>query len=656
MSTSSSPEKPEEEPGSWPVADDTIILRRKNRVYPSSRIRKAVTGERSIHPGLVPGISVDDTNRKYKTNKVVFFVALVLSLAVVIWAFVAPQNINSVGVNLQSWVVQNLGWLFTIVMLATLLFMLVVGYGPTGRIRLGADDSEPEFSTTTWISMLFAAGLGIGLIFYGPMEPMVHFQDVPPAYDGQGFSAGERAAAEPAIAQAMLHQATLPWVVYSFVGGAIAYSAYRRGRLPLISAIFEPVFPNSPNHPLGKIIDIFAVLVTLFGTATSLGIGALQIQSGTSIVTGQDLSGDGTVVVIISILTVLFTFSAVSGVKTGIRVLSNANMGLVIIMALFALVVGPTVFLLDIIPVSILTFLESFINYFRVSPTQGEVEAEFVTSWTMLFWAWWISWSPFVGMFFAKISKGRTLREYVTVTLFAPAGICTAWFIIFGGNAIFQLLEGKDLPIVGSGENVMFDLFGNLPLGSIMQIVTLVAVIIFFITAGDSTTNVLGQMSQNGRGVPSLPVSIIWGAALGLIAMALLLVGGQDALSGLQSIMVSASVPFVIIMFGMGISWAKDLRNDPLMIRRRYGLAAIRKGVTRGIDEYGDDFVFGVDKVASYEGAGAGFDSKDEALTEWYTEHSDETVLDKIVPGTVEGQDTGVEADDPAPEDRPKQD
>ena len=637
MTKKDSPDRPEDE-ASKPTnaVDDVIFLRRKNRVYPSSQIRKAVTGERSIHPALVPGISVDDTDRKYRTNKVVFGIALVVSLAVVIWAFAAPNHINSVGTTMQSWVVSNLGWLLTFVMLGALLFMLVVGYSPTGRIRLGSDDSEPEFSTRTWISMLFAAGLGIGLIFYGPMEPLIHFQDVPPAYDGHGFEAGERAAAEPAIAHALLHQATLPWVVYSFVGGAIAYSAYRRGRLPLISAIFEPVFPDSPNHPVGKIIDIFAVLVTLFGTATSLGIGALQIQTGTSIVTGQDLSGNGIVVAIISILTVLFTFSAVSGVKTGIRILSNANMGLVVFMALFALIAGPTVFLLDIIPVSILTFFESFVSYFTVAPSQGQVETEFVTAWTMLFWAWWISWSPFVGMFFAKISKGRTLREYVTVTLFAPAGICTAWFIIFGGSSIWQTLNGMDLPIEGAGENVMFDLFGNLPMSLIMQIVTLVAIIIFFTTAGDSTTNILGQMSQNGRAVPSIPVTIIWGVALGLIAMALLLAGGQNALSGLQSIMVSASIPFVIIMIGMAISWAKDLATDPLMIRRRYGLEAIRKGVARGIDEYGDDFVFGADKVESEHGAGAKFDSKDESLTEWYTEHADETVLDKIVPDAVE--------------------
>ncbi|GAB3939402.1 BCCT family transporter [Corynebacterium tapiri] len=578
---------------------DVVIKRHRNRV------RKAVSGERSIHPALAQGIDVDTTDRSYPTNKLVFAMALIISLAVVMWAFLAPDQVNTVGVNLQSWVVSHLGWLFTLAILGATIFMLVIGYGPTGSIRLGADDTRPEFSTFSWVSMLFAAGLGIGLIFYGPMEPLIHFQTLPPAFTGTDAEAGTVSAVDPAVAQSILHQASFPWVVYSFVGGAIAYSAFRRGRLPLISSIFEPVFPHAPNHPVGKIIDVFAVLVTLFGTATSLGIGALQVQTGTSILTGKDLSGDGTVVAIISILTVIFTFSAVSGVKTGIRILSNANMALVAFMALFVLVLGPTVFILDLIPTSLVTFLGAIPDFFAVSPSQGDVEKEFVTAWTMLYWAWWISWSPFVGMFVAKISKGRTLREYVTVTIFAPAAISALWYIVFGGTAIWQTLEGMDLPIVGAGENVMFDLFDNLPLSTLMHVVTLAAIIIFFTTAGDSTTNVLGSMSQSGRSNPSTPITVIWGLALGLIALALLLAGGQNALSGLQSIMVSASVPFVVIMFGMAISWAKDLANDPVIIRRAYSREAIRKGVMRGIDKHGDDFVFGVSEVPADEGAGA---------------------------------------------------
>ena len=370
---------------------------------------------------------------------------------------------------------------------------------------------------------------------------------------------------------------------------------------------------------LGKIIDIFAVLVTLFGTATSLGIGALQIRTGTSIITGAEL-GNGYVVVVISILTVIFTISAVAGIKKGIRLLSNLNMTLVIVLAVFALVAGPTVFILDLLPSTLISFAGSLPEMLSVFGSQGEVQTEYLTAYTTLYWAWWISWSPFVGMFIAKISKGRTLRQFVTVVVFVPAAISVAWFTVFGGSAIWMSMTGLDMGIVGAGENVMFDLLANLPFSPVMWVVCLVAILIFFVTAADSAANVMGSMSQSGRPVPSKPVTIIWAVALGLIAMFLLLAGGRNALSGLQSIMVTCALPFVIILIGVMVSWGMELRNDPLMIRRRYAAQAIRSGVRRGIDEYGDDFVFGTNAVPEAQGAGANFESDDPALTDWYTE------------------------------------
>ena len=582
-----------------------------------SALKKASSGERSIHPALVPGISVDDTDAKFPTSKSVFAVALFFSAAVFIWAIISPTGINQVGTTMQGWVVENFAWFFGALIVAITLFMLVIGFAPTGRIPLGDDDSEPDYSTTSWISMLFAAGLGIGLIFYGPMEPLIHFLTPPP---GSSLEAESSGLVTQAIAQSILHQASLAWPVYALVGGSIAYASYRRGRLPLISSLFEPVFPGGNNRVLGKIIDTFAVLVTLFGTATSLGIGALQIQTGTSIVTGRDVSGDTFLIIAITVLTVIFIFSAVSGVKKGIRMLSNANMLLVIGLTLFALLAGPTVFLLDLVPATLLTFADGLPAMLTVYPSEGETEKIFLQSWTTLLWAWWISWSPFVGMFIAKISRGRTLREFVVVVVLVPSGISMLWFIIFGGSTIWQRMNGGDMEIKGSGENVMFDLMGNLPFAPITSVIVLIAILIFFITAADSATNVMGSMSQSGRSVPSKPVTIIWGSMLGLVAMSLLLAGGQNALSGLQSIMVTCALPFAIILVGVMISWAIDLKNDPMMIRRTYALAAIRKGVTQGIDEHGDDFIFGVTQVKTNEGAGADFDSEDPSLTEWFTD------------------------------------
>ncbi|MDK7185428.1 BCCT family transporter [Winkia neuii] len=590
----------------------------------------------SIHPGLIPGIDVADTGRKFPTNKTVFAVALAFIVGIVGWAGVAPENLKTVGTTVQSWLIGNFGWLLSTLMVVCIIFMLVIGFGPTGKIRLGADDSEPEYSTTSWISMLFAAGLGIGLVFYGPMEPLQHFLTPPPGTpDGQGSE-----AVYTAIAQALLHQASLAWGVYAMVGGAIAYSAYRRGRLPLISALFEPVFPDGSNRVLGKIIDILAVLVTILGTATSLGIGALQIRTGTSFLTGKSLEGNTFVVVIMVLLTILFTFSAVSGIKRGIRFLSNSNMVLVVVLALFVLISGPTVFLLDAIPASLYSFVDSFCRMLALNASQGQDAKEFVTTWTMMYWAWWISWSPFVGTFIAKISKSRTLREFVSVVIFVPAGISAIWYVLLGGTAIRMNMNGTGLQIKGSGENVMFDLLERLPLSTITEIVVLLAVVIFFVTAADSATNVVASMSQTGRPNPATVVTVVWGVALGAVAIALLLAGGQDALSGLQAMMVTFSLPFAVVLLGVMIAWAKDLRNDPYMIRRAYARHAIAKGVHSGIEEYGDDFVFGTSEVPSGEGAGTStdYDSADPSLSEWYTEVDSKGAVSSGGTDTPEGQ------------------
>lgn len=603
------------------TADSTADTTGSSGYRPPGRwgkaLKRAATGEQSLHPALVPGISVEDTNTRYPTRFGVFVSALVIAVAFIAWAAVAPDNIADVGSTMQSWVVQNLGWLYGVVAVACVVFMFVIAYRPTGHIRLGPDDAEPDYSTLSWISMLFAAGLGIGLIFYGPMEPLQHFLEAPPATDAEG---GTMDAVLPGMSQAILHQASLAWGIYALVGGALAYTTYRRGRVPLISAVFEPVFPDGSNRVLGKIIDVAAVLVTLFGTATSLGIGALQIRTGTSIITGDPLEGNGFTVVIMAVLTVVFIISAVTGIKRGIMLLSNVNMGLVIALGLFVLLAGPTLFLLDLLPSTVYNFFDHLPEMLEVSASQGEVEKEFVTSWTMLFWAWWISWSPFVGMFIAKISKGRTIRQFTTVVVLVPSAISIAWFVIFGGTAIKMNLDGLGMSIKDDGENVMFDIMDNLPLAGLTSIVVIIAVVIFFVTAADSATVVMGSMSQSGRPVPTKPVTIVWGAALGLIAIFLLLAGGEDALSGLQSIMVACSLPFALIIIGMMISWWKDLSNDPATIRRRYTRSALTRGVRRGIDEHGDDFVFGVDAVPAEEGAGANFDSEDPALTDWYTD------------------------------------
>ncbi len=584
---------------------------------PVQRILREVIAPEPMHPGLIPGIGVEATGRAFPTNWLVLGIAGAAMIAVIVWAFLSPEGIAAVGSTSLDWVTEHFGWLFTALTIAVAIFMLVVGYGRTGGVRLGADDEEPEFSRVSWIAMLFSAGVGIGLIFYGPMEPLTFFLDVPHGFD---VEPGTSDAMQTALAQTMLHWGPMAWAYYALVGGAIAYVSYRRGRAPLISSIFDSVFSKRTQGVLGPVVDIAAIIVTLFGTAVSLGIGALQIASGFEVVTGLGDLGNGFLVGAIAVLTALFIISAVSGVKRGIRILSNVNMVVAGALGLFVLVAGPTLALANLIPASAVTFVTELGTMLMRNNGNGAETAEFMQAWTTYYWAWWVSWTPFVGMFIAKISRGRTLREYVTVVVVAPSVVSLLWFGIIGGTSMILESEGAGISEAGTPEAMFFALLQELPIGLITSAVALVAIVIFFVTSADSASIVMGSISQRGRPEPTRGVTIFWGLMLGLIAAGLLLAGGQDALSGLQSLMVVTALPFVFVVLGVMWAWAKDLRSDPYMIRRRFAKAAIAEGVRVGIAEHGDDFVFGASEMHGERAAGAWLDSEDPALSDWYTE------------------------------------
>jgi choline/carnitine/betaine transport len=590
---------------------------------PVTKVLREVT-----HPALIPGIGVEDTGKTFSTNWIVLGLAGALVLVVVIWGFLAPQSIADTGSASLAWVMENFGWLFSVLAIATIVFMLVVGYGRTGGVRLGADDEEPEFSTVSWIAMLFSAGMGIGLLFWGPAEPLGYFLDVPYGFDAE---AGSRDAMHVALAQSILHWGPMAWAFYALVGGAIAYAAYRRGRPPLISAIFAPIFKERTEGWAGAIIDVFAIIVTLFGTAVTLGMGALQIASGAEYVTGIGPLGNIGLIVIVTVLTAAFVVSAVSGIKRGIRALSNINMVIALIIGVIIFVAGPTLFLLNIIPSSVSAFLAELWTMLMRNPAQGEDAAAFVSAWTNYYWAWWVSWTPFVGMFIAKISRGRTLREFATVVIVVPAAVCIVWFGIMGGTTMYFEEAGAAISEAGAPEAILFAVLNELPFGVVLSVLAMISIILFFVTSADSAAIVMGSMSQRGKPEPSTWVTIVWGLLLGAAALALLLAGGETALSGLQSIMVVTALPFAIIVIGIMFAWGRELTTDPYILRRRFARAAIAQGVRLGIEEHGDDFVFGATEVAPEQGAGAGIDTDDPALTEWY-----ETATEQIPIVTAE--------------------
>ena len=596
----------------------------RRRVTPQATVRRVVhevTEPDLVHPALIPGIGVDHTGRNFTTNVVVFVIAAVSVVAVILWSVFAPNSVSTVGDASLTWVTTNFGWMFGVLAIAISVFMLVVGYGRTGGVRLGADDEAPEFTTVSWVAMLFSAGMGIGLLFYGPYEPFVYFANPP---DGFTADPGTVKAMESALAQTMLHWGPIAWAFYALVGGAIAYSAYRRGRAPLISAIFEPIFGSRTQGHFGAAIDIFAILVTLFGTAVSLGIGALQIAQGTEVVTGIGPLGNGFIVVVMMLLTVAFIISAISGIKRGIRALSNINMLLAGGLALFVFLVGPTVFLLNFIPAGLLDFVRQLDTMLIRNPNQGPDSAEFMAAWTTYYWAWWVSWTPFVGMFIAKISRGRTLREFVTMVIMVPTVVCLLWFGVLGGTSMWMKLNGQGMDAAAAPEAMLFDMLGNLPLGTVTSALAMFSILIFFVTSADSASIVMGSMTQRGKPDPSRGVTITWGVMLGGTAISLLLAGGADALGGLQSIMVVSALPFAFIVMGIMVAWARDLATDPYMLRRKYARLAIAEGVRLGIADHGDDFVFGSSQVAKDKGAGAWLDSEDPGLSQWYVDATGE--------------------------------
>jgi choline/carnitine/betaine transport len=386
------------------------------------------------------------------------------------------------------------------------------------------------------------------------------------------------------MATTLFHWTLHPWAIYAIVGIAIAYSSFRRGRNSLISSAFAPLLGKRAASGWGRAIDVMAIFATLFGSAASLGLGALQIGSGLEAAGWAGDVGKGVLVAIIAILTVAFVASAVSGVAKGIQWLSNINMVLAVVLALFLFVVGPTVFILNLLPTALGDYFRELATMAgRTAASGGDATETWLSGWTIFYWAWWISWTPFVGMFIARISRGRTIKQFVAGVILVPSAVSLVWFAILGGTAIFEQRNGVDLAGQSTPESQLFSLLDQFPLAAVAGVVVMLLVAIFFVSGADAASIVMGTLSQEGTIRPTKPVVIFWGVVTGAVAAVMLLVGGSDALTGLQNLTIIAALPFMVVMIGLCVSLAKDLRSDP-MIRREERVAEVMEEVTAHLD------------------------------------------------------------------------
>jgi glycine betaine transporter len=481
------------------------------------------------------------------------FVSAGLILAIVLWGVVSPATLGSVFDTLLAVITRDFGWFYLWVVLGLVVMALLLAISRYGDLKLGAEDDEPEFSIGAWFAMLFAAGMGIGLVFWGVAEPISHYGAPPP-----GIAANSPDAANAAMRYSFFHWGLHPWAVYSIVALAIAFFQFRKGGSALVSTAVQSL-PWSWARGLGPLVNVLAVIATAFGVAASLGMGALQINSGLAAVAGVPV-GAAWQVGIIVVTTLLFLASAITGVTRGIKWLSTFNLIVAGLLALAIFVLGPTVAIIDTFTTTLGSYVSEFVRMsLRMTPFR---DSGWVGGWTVFYWAWWVSWSPFVGLFIARVSRGRTIREFILGTVLAPSLAAFVWFSVFGGTALnLEIMQNVPIAEAVSADvsTALFAMFEALPLGAIMAGVATVLVLVFFVTSGDSAVLVLGMMSSQGNENPGARVKIVWGVLVSGIAISLLLAGGLKAV---QTATIVFALPFALVIVLMAVALWRGVRDD----------------------------------------------------------------------------------------------
>ncbi len=482
----------------------------------------------------------------------VFWISVVIVIVLVSFGTFAAETFEAVTQQLQIFITDYFSWYYLVFVVAIILFCVFFVFSSVGSLRLGKPEDRPEFSLATWFAMLFSAGMGIGLVFWGAAEPLAHYID-PPMADGE-----TAAAYKESLTFTFFHWGIHAWSIYAVVALTLAYFQFRKGYPGLISATLRPIFGKKMDGVLGDAIDILAVIATVIGVATTLGFGAKQINGGLAYLFDIPISFSVQLVIVL-IVTVLFIISAWSGLGKGIKYLSNTNLVLAALLFLLVFILGPSVLMLNLFTDSLGKYITDIVQMsFRSAPLDEEGQA-WINDWTVFYWAWWIAWSPFVGIFIARISKGRTIREFLIGVTLVPSVIGALWFTVFGSSAI-EIQKSGVLDLGGlETEEVLFAVFSQVPWGTALSFIALALILSFFITSADSATFVLGMQTMNGSLTPPHQIKITWGIAQSAVALILLYSGGLDAL---ENILIIAALPFSVIIILMMVSLFRALMTE----------------------------------------------------------------------------------------------
>ncbi len=496
----------------------------------------------------------------------VFYPAGGIVLLVVLLAVAMPERMSGWLTKASDTVVGGVGWYYVLITFGFVVFCGWLAFSRYGEIKLGKDDDEPEYGMVSWFAMLFSAGMGIGLMFWGVAEPLNHYDNPPPGTEG---SAGELATA--AMGRTFLHWGLHAWAIYVVVGLAVAYAVHRRGLPVSMRWALEPLFGDRVKGVLGDVIDVVAIVGTLFGVATSLGFGVSQLGAGIEFL-GWGSNSPWLQVALIAGITVIATASVASGLGTGIKWLSNINLGLAGFLLVFVIFAGPTLFLFRESVSATGYYLQNFLSMsFDTLPYQGDAGEGWLGDWTTYYWGWWMSWSPFVGIFIARISRGRTVREFIGGVLLVPTALTMLWFVALGGTALFREVMGEgglvDPENGVSTDIALFQMLENLPGGPVLAGLALLMIVVFFVTSSDSGSFVVDMIATGGSPNPPLWSRIFWAVLEGAIAAALIIAGTagddpQGGLAALQTMAILVAAPFTIVMILSCVALVKSLREE----------------------------------------------------------------------------------------------